>query len=269
MKYFNECDVIINSRFGSGIILAENATIDVNRSINSTYVLGRRNASQVVKTKADETTVSLSYYTNIEDPIFKAFTYIKTGIFTGSFPESSIPLTLKIAGVSGSFYPSRYTLALTPNSKVKSTASFSCFSDISGFLSNKININNLNSGSGIAHSWNATVSGNLTNQNYNVLNFNYSLDFSWDPIYAVGKQRPAQIHLNAGQETFDYSIIDFNSNFSNSNLATAENSTVYINSFGGQNILSINTSGSKIDSSSLNNNIDSFIENKISLKRSF
>lgn len=269
MKYFNECDVTINSNFGSGIILAENASIDVSRNIDSTYVLGRRNSSQVIKTKLDEASVNLSYYTNIEDPIFKAFTYVKTGIFTGSFPESSIPLVLKIAGISGSFYPSRYTLALTPNSKIKSTATFSCFSNLSGSLSNKNSINNLNSGSGIAHSWNARISGNLTNQNYNVLDFNYNLDLNWDPIYAVGKQRPAQVHLNAGQETFDFKIKNFDSNFSNSDLSTAENSTVYINTFGGQNILTINTSGSKIDSSSLNNNIDSFIENKISLKRSF
>jgi len=269
MKYFNECDVAINSNFGSAVILAENASIDINRNINSTYVLGRRNSSQMVKTKADEATVSLSYYTNIEDPIFKVFEYIKTGIFTGSFPEVSIPITLKIAGISGSFYPSRYSLTITPNSKIQSTASFSCYSDLSGFLSNKLSNNNLNSGSGIAHSWNARVSGNLTNQNYNVLDFSYNLGFSWDPIYAVGKQRASQIHLNGGQESFDYTIDDFNTNFSSSNLSTAENSTVYINTFGNQNIFSINTSGSKIDSSSLKNYIDGFIQNKISLKRSF
>lgn len=269
MKYFNECDVVINSKFGSGIILAENVTINVNRNINSTYVLGRRNSSQVIKTKADETTIDLSYLVNIEDPVFKAFDYLRTGVFISGFPETFIPLTLKVAGISGSFYPSRYSFRIAPNSKIQSDASFSCFSDISGSLANKDSINNLNSGSGIAHSWNARISGNLTNQNYNALEFSYSLDLNWDPIYSVGKQRPAQVHLSAGQESFKYSIENFNSNFSHSDLSTAENSTVYINNFGGGNIFKINTSGSKIDSSSLNNNVDSFIQNQISLRRSF
>lgn len=269
MKYFNECDISIQSNFGSGVILAQNASINVNRNINSTYVLGRKNSSQVIKTKADEASVDFAYLVNINDPIFKAFDYIKTGVFTNSFPEFSIPLTLKLAGISGLFYPSRFSLSLTPNSKVQANASFSCFSNLSGSLLDKVSINNLNSGSGIAHSWNARVSGNSTNQNYNVLDFSYSLDVGWDPIYAVGKQRPAQVNLTNAQETFDYTIDNFNSDFTNVNLSTAENSTVYINTFGNQPIFNINTSGSKIDSSSLSNNIDDFAKNKISLKRSF
>ena len=269
MKYFNECDVSIISNFGSGIILAQNANININRSINSTYVIGRKNASQVLKTKADEANVEFSYLINISDPIFKAFDYIKTGVFTNSFPDSSIPLTLKIAGISGLFYPSRYSLSLTPNSKIQAYAGFSCFSNLSGSLLNKLTTNNLNSGSGIAHSWNARVSGNSTAQNYNVLDFNYSLEINWDPIYAVGKQRPAQVNLSTAQESFDYTIEDIDANFTGSYFTTAENSTVYINTFGSQPIFNINTSGSKIDTSSLSNNLDDFAKNKISLKRTF
>jgi hypothetical protein len=269
MKYFNECDVSINSRFGTGIVLVQNATINVNRSINSTYVLGRQNSSQMVKTKSDETNIDFSYFINIEDPIFKAFEYLKTGVFTNSFPEAGIPLTLKVAGISGLFYPSNFSLSLTPNSKVQASVGFSCFSNLSGYLLNKSSINNLNSGSGIAHSWNARVSGNLTEENYNVLDFNYSINVRWDAIYSVGKQRPAQVNLSNIEETFDYTIDDFNSDFSNSNLSTAENSTVYINTFGQKPIFNINTSGSKINSSSLSNNLDDFAKNKISLKRTF
>jgi acyl-[acyl carrier protein]--UDP-N-acetylglucosamine O-acyltransferase len=69
MKYFNECEVIFNSRFGSGLVLAQNTSIGVNRNINSTYVIGRQNSSQMFKTKADETNIEFTYFPNISDPI--------------------------------------------------------------------------------------------------------------------------------------------------------------------------------------------------------
>ena len=267
MKYFNECDVVFNSRFGSGLVLAQNASITVNRNINSTYTIGRQNSSQMFKTKADETNVEFTYFPNISDPIYKCFDYIKTGIFTNSFPETNIPVQVALAGVSGSFYPSRYSLTVNPNSKIQASVSLSSFSNISGSLNNKTTINNLASGSGIAHSWNAKVSG--TAALYNVLDFAYGISINWNPIYSVGQQRPRQVDLSAGEETFDFTIENFNSNFSNADLSTAENAKINITTFGDQSIMIINTSGSKIDSSNMSINLDDFAKNKISLKRSF
>ena len=267
MKYFNECDVVFNSRFGSGLVLAQNASITVNRNINSTYTIGRQNSSQMFKTKADETNVEFTYFPNISDPIYKCFDYIKTGIFTNSFPETNIPVQVALAGVSGSFYPSRYSLTVNPNSKIQASVSLSSFSNISGSLNNKTAINNLASGSGIAHSWNAKVSG--TAALYNVLDFAYGISINWNPIYSVGQQRPRQVDLSAGEETFDFTIENFNSNFSNTDLSTAENAKINITTFGDQSIMIINTSGSKIDSSNMSINLDDFAKNKISLKRSF
>ena len=267
MKYFNECDVVFNSRFGSGLVLAQNASITVNRSINSTYTIGRQNSSQMFKTKADETNVEFTYFPNISDPIYKCFDYLKTGIFTNSFPETNIPVQVALAGVSGSFYPSRYSLTVNPNSKIQASVSLSSFSNISGSLNNKTTINNLASGSGIAHSWNAKVSG--TAALYNVLDFAYGISINWNPIYSVGQQRPRQVDLSAGEETFDFTIENFNSNFSNTDLSTAENAKINITTFGDQSIMIINTSGSKIDSSNMSINLDDFAKNKISLKRSF
>ena len=267
MKYFNECDVVFNSRFGSGLVLAQNASITVNRNINSTYTIGRQNSSQMFKTKADETNVEFTYFPNISDPIYKCFDYIKTGIFTNSFPETNIPVQVALAGVSGSFYPSRYSLTVNPNSKIQASVSLSSFSNLSGSLNNKTAINNLASGSGIAHSWNAKVSG--TAALYNVLDFAYGISINWNPIYSVGQQRPRQVDLSAGEETFDFTIENFNSNFSNTDLSTAENAKINITTFGNQSIMIINTSGSKIDSSNMSINLDDFAKNKISLKRSF
>lgn len=267
MKYFNECDVVFNSRFGSGLVLAQNASITVNRSINSTYTIGRQNSSQMFKTKADETNVEFTYFPNISDPIYKCFDYIKTGIFTNSFPETNIPVQVALAGVSGSFYPSRYSLTVNPNSKIQASVSLSSFSNFSGSLNNKTAINNLASGSGIAHSWNAKVSG--TAALYNVLDFAYGISINWNPIYSVGQQRPRQVDLSAGEETFDFTIENFNSNFSNTDLSTAENAKINITTFGNQSIMIISTSGSKIDSSNISINLDDFAKNKISLKRSF
>ena len=267
MKYFNECDVVFNSRFGSGLVLAQNASITVNRSINSTYTIGRQNSSQMFKTKADETNVEFTYFPNISDPIYKCFDYIKTGIFTNSFPETNIPVQVALAGVSGSFYPSRYSLTVNPNSKIQASVSLSSFSNISGSLNNKTAINNLASGSGIAHSWNAKVSG--TAAVYNVLDFSYGISINWNPIYSVGQQRPRQVDLSAGEETFDFTVENFNSNFSNTDLSTAENAKINITTFSNQSIMIINTSGSKIDSSNMSINLDDFAKNKISLKRSF
>ena len=267
MKYFNECDVVFNSRFGSGLVLAQNASIAVNRSINSTYAIGRQNSSQMFKTKADETNIEFTYFPNISDPIYKCFDYLKTGIFTNSFPETNIPVQVALAGVSGSFYPSRYSLTVNPNSKVQASVSLSSFSNISGSLNDKPTINNLASGSGIAHSWNTKVSG--TAALYNVLDFAYGISINWNPIYSVGQQRPRQVDLSAGEETFDFTIENFNSNFSNADLSTAENAKINITTFGDQSIMIINASGSKIDSSNLSINIDDFAKNKISLKRSF
>lgn len=267
MKFFNECEVIFNSRFGSGLVLAQNASIGVARSINSTYVIGRQNASQVLKTKADETNIEFTYLPNISDPIYKCFDYIKTGVFTGSFPELFIPVQVSIAGISGSFYPSRFGLSVNPNSKIQASVSFSSFSDISGSLTSKSVINNLNSGSGIAHSWNAKVSG--TAGLYNVLDCSYDMSLNWNPIYSVGQRRPRQIDLSAGQETFNFTIEDANSNFSNTSLLTAENAKINITTFGEQSIMILNTSGSRIDSSDISINLDDFAKNKITLKRTF
>lgn len=267
MKYFNECEVIFNSRFGSGIVLAQNASIGISRSINSTYTIGRQNSSQMVKTKADETNINFTYFPNISDPIYKCFDYVRTGVFTNSFPESFVPVQVVVAGITGSFYPSRFGLAINPNSKIQASVSFSSFSDISGSLNNKLAINNLNSGSGIAHSWNAKVSG--TAAAYNVLDFSYDMSINWNPIYSVGQQRPRQVDLSVGQESFDFTIEDTNSNFSNSVLATAENARINVTTFGDQSIMILNTSGSRIDSSDTSINVDDFVKNKISLKRSF
>jgi len=269
MKYFNECDVFVNSIFGSGLIQAQNASVNVNRSIDSTYTFGRKNASQMIKTKADETTVDFSYFLFSADPIFKCFDYLKTGVFINSFPESRIPIVLKIAGVSGMFYPSRFSLNIVPNSKIQATASFSNYSDISGSLLGKTTSNVFSGGSGLAHSWNVRVSGTVSNTAYNVLGLDYSLSINWNPIYSVGQRRPRQIDLSAGQEDFNFTIEDFNSNFSNSVVATAENAKVNIRTFGGDSIFIIDTSGSKIDSSSMTINVDEYAESKISLKRSF
>jgi hypothetical protein len=85
----------------------------------------------------------------------------------------------------------------------------------------------------------------------------------------VGQQRPRQVDLSAGEETFDFTIENFNSNFSNADLSTAENAKINITTFGDQSIMIINTSGSKIDSSNMSINLDDFFKNKISLKRSF
>lgn len=267
MKYFNECEVIFNSRFGSGLVLAQNASISVNRSVNSTYVIGRQNSSQVLKTKADETNIDFTYFPNISDPIYKCFDYIKTGVFVNSFPEAFIPVQVSVGGISGSFYPSRFALSVNPNAKVQASVSLSSFSNISGSLSDKLAVNNLNSGSGIAHSWNAKVSG--TAGVYNVLDCSYDMSINWNPIYSVGQQRPRQIDLSAGQETFNFTIENANSNFSNTDLSTAENAKINITTFGDQSIMILNTSGSKIDSSDVSINLDDFVKNKISLKRTF
>ena len=267
MKYFNECDVVFNSRFGSGLVLAQNASITVNRSINSTYTIGRQNSSQMFKTKTDETNIEFTYFPNISDPIYKCFDYIKTGIFTNSFPEINIPVQVTLVGISGSFYPSRYSLTVNPNSKIQASVSLSSFSNLSGSLNNKTTINNLASGSGIAHSWNAKVSG--TAAVYNVLDFSYGISINWNPIYSVGQQRPRQVDLSAGEETFDFTVENFNSNFSNTDLSTAENAKINITTFSNQSIMIINTSGSKIDSSNMSINLDDFAKNKLSLKRSF
>jgi len=267
MKYFNECEVVFNSHFGSGVVLAQNASIGISRNINSTYVIGRQNSSQVVKTKADETNIDFTYFPNISDPIYKSFDYVKTGVFANSFPETIIPVQVVIAGITGSFYPSRFGLAINPNSKVQASVSFSSFSDLSGSIANKLAVNNLNSGSGIAHSWNAKVSGAAGV--YNVLDCAYDLSINWNPIYSVGQRRPRQVDLSAGQETFNFTLEDANSNFSNTALATAENAKINITTFGDQSIMILNTSGAKIDSSDVSINLDDFVKNKISLKRSF
>lgn len=269
MKFFNECDLSIISNFGSKTILAQNATLSVSRNINSTYSIGRQNSSQLSKTRDDESTLDFSYYIEGSDPIFKSASYIRTGIFLNSFPEINVPVTLKFAGISGSFYPTRYSFSVTPNSRIQANASFSSFSDISGSLSSKAASNNLMSGSGIAHAWNTKISGNITNTIYNTLEFDYSLNINWDPIYSIGQRRPRQVNLSAGQETFDFVVEDGDSNFDAVTLSTSKNSTVYIGDFSTQTIFSINTSGSDIDSSSLGLNVEDVVKNKLSLKRTF
>lgn len=269
MRYFNELEVIINSNFGSGFFIAQNVTLDINRNINSTYVLGRKNSSQVVKTKENESTVEFSYFIEKSDPILSAITYVRTGVFSNSFPETNIPLTLKIAGISGVFYPTRYSLAVNPNSNLQATAFLTNYSDLSGQLSPKPTSNPLTSGSGIAHSWNTILSGNGTFQSYNVLTFDYDVNVSWNPIYSIGQRRPGQIDLSAGQETFQMVVEDANSDFTVSSLSVSKNATFFALDFAKNQILSINTSGSEIDSSNLDLKIDDYAQNKLVLKRTF
>lgn len=269
MRYFNELEVAVVSNFGSKSLLAQNVTLNVDRAINSTYVISQKNSSQIVKTRNDESSIDFSYYIDQYDPFLNAVTYIKTGTFTNSFPEINIPLVIKVAGISGSFYPTRYSLSVTPNSKLVASVTLNSYSDLSGQLSPKPISNTLNSGSGIAHSWNTVLSGNQTNQIYNVLDFNYDMNINWNPIYSIGQRTPRQIDLSAGQETYTISVEDANSDFSVSSLSVAKNSTLYAFNFIGSRIFTVNTSGSDIDSSSLSVNMDDYAKNKLVLKNTF
>ena len=268
MKYFNECELVFISNFGTGVILAQNASISINRNIDSVNVIGRRNVSEN-QIKLDETSVSFSYFPNISDPVFKCFEYVRTGAFENSFPESQIPIVLKVAGISGSFYPNNFSVDVSPNSKAKVSTSFSNFSDISGLLTSKMATNNLNSGSGIPHAWSVRVSGHNPVANYNVLEASYSSSISWSPIYAIGRLRPSQVDLANGEESMEFLIDDAGSNFFSGVLSGAENVKINFRTFGGDTIFLIDTSGSKIDSSDIGININDFAGNKISLKRAF
>ena len=269
MRYFNELEVVINSNFGSRFFIAQNVSLNVNRNINSTYVIGRKNSSQVVKTKENEASVDFTYYIEQFDPILNAVNYIRTGTFVNSFPEPSIPISLKLAGISGMFYPTKYSLNVSPNSKLQATVSLSNYSDLSGQLSAKPAFNPLSSGSGIAHSWNTVISGNLTNSVYNVLNFSYDLNINWNPIYSVGQRRPGQIDLSAGQETFTLVIEEANSDYADPSISTSKNATFYSFDFAKNSILSINMSGAEIDTSNLDLAIDDYAKNKLTLKKTF
>jgi hypothetical protein len=269
MRYFNELEVAISSNFGNRSLLAQNVTLNINRSVNSTYVISQQNSSQTIKTKENESTLDFTYFIDQYDPLLNAVNYIRTGVFFNSFPEVNIPLAIKAAGISGMFYPTRYSLSITPNAKLTASVTLNNFSDLSGQLSPKPISNVLLSGSGVAHSWNAVMSGNLTNQIYNVLNFNYDMNINWEPIYSIGQKRPRQLNLSAGQENFTIAVEDADSNFNNTTLSTSKNATLYSYNFIGSQILSINTSGSDIDSASLDVNMDDYARNKLVLKKTF
>lgn len=219
---FDNCDVAINS---SGI-LASNANIDTNNSIEAAYVLGYTRPINQIPIGPIKTSFNASYLPIIsQEPNYAVVNKIKSMINDSGYMGEKV----EVAGITHNYcFLNDYNIKISPNSIVEASVSYSTFWELCGNTRQKSNRINYLSEGDICHSWATYIlnSGDyITNPVYD---FNYSFKANWQPIYVIGQKYPIEVKLLSAEESISFNI----DNYRNI-LFTGEE--VYNNIFQGNN----------------------------------
>lgn len=249
-------------------ILAESASIEVSNSLAPAYSLGARGSCDQSPSGPLKTTLTLDYYLQTN----KEPNYITASGLRSYVSES--PVTVGIAGLGAVAYLERYSIRADPNSLIKASASYTCFTPLGGELRTKlISLNYTGSNpSGIAHSW-ATE----PQSNSQILGFSYELTAKWEPVYGIGNANPVNVLFHGGQETFTFARDTFTKpTFSGVDASTylTDGTSFNVNSLNvfcghqGNNI-NIDCSNAKVVSSSIGAAIKDIVRTNTVLTRYF
>jgi hypothetical protein len=195
--YYDQIDILIN---GTGI-LAENANLQTDASINPLFLLGYRDNVNQVPNGPITSKISLNYILEINSEPTKNIVNSIKNIHNDLIYS---PIILNFAGVSGSYYLQSFGFSANPNSLIRANAQFISFDRLSGNLLKSVNSVNYNTTkfSGIGHGWTVYISS-LQNK-LPTYSFDYNFEVNWQPIYTIGQKYPIQVQLQTCKENMKF-----------------------------------------------------------------
>ena len=284
MLYFDNCDVRIN---GTGV-LADSASINSRNSISPAYSLGFKYPLNQVSEGPIETNIGVSYFMIISgDPIFPIVNTLKN--LDPSVPYSGISGVL-IGGVTGfNCYLNSFSIRSNPNELTKVNASFITFNSLSGQFRNKTSpqiIFGDGSESSLGIGWTTLILSGNSYQTNPIYELNYNFNAIWHPVFLLGSQTPSQVILQGISERISFAREQyFHVNYSGEVPYGVETNKM-INGFPDQSSitfsgygtgslvnnfppLTINISGSRIQSSDVQARIDDFVRTTTTITNYF
>lgn len=197
---FDRIDVVIN---GSGIV-ATNATLSTNNSIEPSYIVGYTRPINQLPSGPTKTVFNASYLPiTSQEPTYAIVNKIKSMINdTGYYGEK-----IELAGiVSENFFLDNYNLRIQPNNIVDASVSYSTYWELCGNIKEKSNrIDYLHYGD-INHAWSTYILSSGDYINTPVYDFSYNFNASWKPIYTIGRKFPIEMKLLDISESIAFSI---------------------------------------------------------------
>lgn len=198
MLYFDEVDVKVN---GSGI-LAESASVSTTPALETYLALGCKGPFSNTPAGGIKTSFQFDYFVEmVNDQAFNVATGLRNS--HNALTYSSVPIS--IAGISGEGYLESYSIRYSQNDLAKASATFICFSPVSGNLISKSNLVKYNPAkySGLVNFTDLRyVSGiwDLPGWSYPILDFTFAFNAEWEPVYIVGSKNPSQVQLHSINE---------------------------------------------------------------------
>lgn len=269
MIEFVNCDVILN---GTGLV-ANSATISENNSLKPSYGIGFNRSDYVVDgPKTCE--VQVSYILN---PLSE--TNIKILDDLKKYPPVVNPVNIEIAGLRMSGYLTNFSISLDPNDKINANASYSCYHDIVGNISEKrgtiyYESNPIN----FAHGWSSVVSYNNSNL-AKTYSLNYDCSLEYKPYYSIGSRFPSQVLFLGGSENLqvikeDYLKINLSGHSGAYQLFSTTGESVLLYNLNKElgdtsSAISIDMRDATVVSSRLNARVDDYLKTEISVNREF
>ena len=194
MVFFNECDIRVN---GTGL-MAQNASINSSNSLQAIRPVGRSDALELSPNGAIRNQFSATYYVDLtSDPCFPETTRIK---ISTEFEQAEAQV-IEVAGISGAFYMTNYSLSIQENSAIKANVTYQGFGEISGNVTGKTSDASYpESFSGLAHAWTTFVQSDAGDLDIPVFKFDYNFSNKVQPLYGVGSKNPMQVANLSSEE---------------------------------------------------------------------
>lgn len=194
MLKFNNIDILLNGR---GIV-AENASISSNNTLQSIYTLGNNNSS-LEPNAGIRNSFKIDYLLDTSyDVNFSLVAAAKIGNTIG-------PIPLEIAGYSDSVYLQSVAFQAQPNQPIKVAASYYSFTPISGQMTPKrgtisydVSVENL------AHGWTTFLTSSGNYLSVPTYEFSYEATLEWEPTYIIGVKEPYLVQLLGGVEKLTF-----------------------------------------------------------------
>lgn len=191
---YNKCKILINQQ----TILAENATIESQNSLEPNHALGKKSPGNLSPNGPTQSRFSFSYFVETnKEPSFNEYHRIRH--LTNPLNISGV--TMEIAGITGyNCLLESLNYKISPSQIIKGTVSYITWDNLSGNISANTGFLDYTTGT-LAHGWNTFLvnSGNK-NPQMGIYDLDFSVRNNWLPIFKLGKKTPTQVNLLNGQE---------------------------------------------------------------------
>ncbi len=193
MISFSNLDVGIN---GIGVA-CEGVTISTDTPISPNFSLGNKRSIARTPNGGIKSTFQFNYIIDLaNDPTLSLISSLRQLHESFTYPNYQ----LAVGGVSGVGYLSSLSLGLTTAEKIKSTAEYTVFTPLSGYLqdTNHQFTYEITDSTRVPHS--NYVTFGYSNLYVPVWDFSYTFKANYAPIYALGSKEPIQVQTFDAQE---------------------------------------------------------------------